>query len=190
MGSQRELGIDKTWMTADGRYGPYGYGEDLSTYSRSRVNWTAVDWGQLQDRCYVKNTQRFPTAVPSTKVADNVRFGFRNQSARNPTPHWNQFSKSRRTALVIRSYQGFHYTAEVMWAIRALIVEATLRTGAEYAVILLVHVQDRSLNIFESKENYRKAFDLCGIPAELRSITVLWDDHLLESWYDPIDEHR
>lgn len=43
IGSQRELGIGQMWMTANGRYGPYGFGRDAAGYARARVDWGAVD---------------------------------------------------------------------------------------------------------------------------------------------------
>ncbi|PNY26324.1 Uncharacterized protein TCAP_03751 [Tolypocladium capitatum] len=190
LGSQRELGIPKTWMTADGRYGPYGFGEENDTYNRSRVDWDEVDWGKLQDDCLSRNAERFPTRAPSMQVGGQTRFSWLNQTTMRPTPTWDAFNGTRRTAVVIRSYSKFPYKPEDMWHMRSLIAETALHSGGEYTVFLLVHVQDRESNIFESQANYDAAVKAANIPAELRSMAVLWDDHLLESWYAAVDEHR
>lgn len=177
-------------MTADGRYGPYGFGEDKDTYNRTKVDWDTVDWGSLQDSCFERNRLRFPRLAPSVRVRNDVRFTWRNQTTIKPNPSWNEFNTSRRTALVIRGWANFEYKPEDLWNIRSLIVETALRTGGEYAVVLLVHIQYRESNIFKSKADYDAAFEAAKIPLELQSISVLWDDHLLESWYEAVEEHR
>ena len=189
VGSQRELGLSRTWMSADGRYGPYGYGEDRPDYSRQRVNWDLVDWGQLQDECVDRNVDRFPGRAPSIQLAHDRRFRLFSQSRIMPTPTWDDFGSTRRTAIVLRSYEGFQYTKENMWMIRSLITETSLRTGGEYGVILLVDIHDKDLNIFKSQENYDKGMERANIPEELKSITILWDVNMLESWYPAVEEH-
>ncbi|CAH0019110.1 unnamed protein product [Clonostachys rhizophaga] len=192
IGSQAELGIDRSWMTADGRYGPYGYGQDSPTYNRSVVDWNSVDWGNLQQKCLERNAHRFPntTSIRTTSLAQDVRFELFEQRKIPATPSWHKFEPTRRTAIVLRAYQGFEYTEENMWNIRSIITEAALQSGGEYEVILLVNIFDRQLNITGSRENYEKALEGAGIPNELRSIALLWDDQLLESWYSAVDEHR
>ena len=178
-------------MTADGRYGPYGYGEDQPSYSRSKVDWDQVDWGHLQDQCVERNMHRFPMPnMPTNKFAEDVRFTWFNKTTIPPAPMWDEFEETRRTALVLRSYEGVDYKPENMWFVRSLISEAVLRTGGEYSVVMLVNVQDKGRNIFESQEAYDEAFRALNIPPELRSITLLWDDGFLESWYSAINEHR
>ena len=118
-----------------------------------------------------------------------IRFRLFQNSRLDPTPTWDDFSATRRTAIVLRSYEGFQYTKENMWMIRSLITEASLRTGGEYGVILLVDIHDADLNIFESQENYDKGMERAAIPEELRSITILWDVNMLETWYPAVKEH-
>jgi hypothetical protein len=159
------------------------------SYNRSRVNWDRVDWGNLQDECFERNRHRFPFPAPSVKLADDVRYTLRARTRIHPTPPWSAFENTRRTALVLRAYEGFQYTPEDMWSIRSIITEAALKSGGEYAVILLVNIRRRDRNIYESQEEYNLAFEQLDLPAELRSIAVLWDNHLLESWYPLIKQH-
>lgn len=176
-------------MTPDGRYGPYGFGELSKGYNRSRVEWDKIDWGALQDLCYERNINRFPVDANHTKVSSGKRFSLKN----NPGSMANMpslFKKSGRTAIVIRGFSSFDFKAEDFWHLRSLITETALYSGGDYSVFLLMHVQDREKNLFGSEEQYQEAFDSANIPPEFRSISVLWNDALLESWYDNIEDHQ
>ncbi len=58
----------------------------------------------------------------------------------------------------MRAWAGYRYTPEDMYNLRSLIVEAGLRTGGEYAVVLLVNVRGEESNIFASEQAF--AYDL------------------------------
>lgn len=178
-------------MTADGRYGPYGLGEDDAGAKRSRVDWDRIDWQQLQKQCFTRNANRFPKhAKMDNSMLRQSRFRYRNATTPNLTPQWHQFSPTRRTAIVVRTWRGYDYKAEDMHYLRSLVVEAALQTGGEYQVILLVDMKDYGVDMFASEPNYRLALEDAGVPPEFEDMTVLWDDRLLESWYPLIEEHR
>lgn len=156
--------------------------------SRSKVDWDKVDWGRLQNQCFEQNQQRFPTSAAG--FTNEMRFGLR-ENAKVPTVRkWDEFTNSRRTAIVVRAYQGYRYKPEDMFSLRSLIAEASLRTGGEYTVVLLVDIKGKESNIFESKESYWKAFEDAKIPKEFQSIAILWDENLLRNWYPKVLEHR
>ncbi|PHH63627.1 hypothetical protein CDD81_5608 [Ophiocordyceps australis] len=191
IGSYADLGLSQTWMTAEGRYGPYGFKQEDAGYKRSRVEWERVDWGQLQDECVARNAHRFPRQEGRARPRMERRFTWLNQTGLGLTmPGWKDFNSTRRTALVVRAFSGFEYKAEDMWHLRSLVVETALRTGGEYAVFLLVHIQDGKGSVFASGADYEAAFEAAGIPEELQPLAVLWDDGLLESWYPQVEEHR
>lgn len=190
-GSYATIGLEQTWMTIDGRYGPYGYGEEDKSYNRSKVDWNKINWGKLQNECFERNRHRFPTsATPFDNTLQMVRLGYRNATRIPETRQWHEFKNTRRTAIIVRAWRGYDWKSEDMQNLRSLIVEASLRTGGEYQVILLVDMKDYQPYIFASDENYEKALSELGLPAEFREIAVLWDDRLLESWYPDIAEHR
>jgi len=190
-GSHEALGLEKTWTTVDGRYGPYGFGEKDTAYNRSRVDWNKLDWQQLQKQCFTKNARRFPKeARVDDSIPKQSRFRYRNASALNVTPQWHEFKPTRRTAIVVRTWRGYEYKDEDLHYLRSLVVEAALKTGGEYQVILLVHMKDYEIDIFASEPNYLQALEDSGVPREFESMAVLWDDRLLESWYPLVEEHR
>lgn len=181
-------------MTAEQRYGPYGFGEDKEEYYRERVDWNSIDWGLVQNNCFEVNRHRFP---PSARRLDdtraNVRFGFRNVSKIPEIRHWHEFQPSRRTAIVVRVWRGYKYMPEDMYYLRSLVTEAALKSGGEYQVILLVDMKDYEgyePNIFGSEAAYQQGLEDAGVPEEFRSIAILWDNRLLESWYPLVPEHR
>lgn len=175
-------------MTVDGRYGPYGYGEEDGAYGRAKVDWDKVNWGGLQNKCFEQNKQRFPMAA--TGFTNEPRFRPTDAAVPPAVPTWDQFNTTRRTAIVVRAYNGFRYKPEDMFNLRSLMVETSLRTGGEYAVVLLVNIRGKDSNIFASKESYDKAFEAANIPEEFQSIALLWDEAFLKSWYPKVGEHR
>jgi hypothetical protein len=182
-------------MTAEQRYGPYGFGEDREDYNRQKVDWNTIDWGQLQNDCFERNRDRFPVAATrfDDARAAKPRFAYRNFSGLPQVRHWHEFEPSRRTAIVVRTWRGYQYMPEDLYYLRSLIAETTLKTGAEYQVILLVDMKDYEgydNDIFASEEAYQKGLQDAGIPPEFQSIAILWTERLLKSWYPLIGEHR
>ena len=194
-GNYEETGLDLTVMSVDQRYGPYGYGEDRDDYGRQKVDWDKVDWGQLQNDCLERNRHRFPasaTQFDDTRTA-KPRFTFRHLAKIPEVRHWHEFEPSRRTAIVVRAWRGYQYMPEDLHYLRSLVAETTLKTGAEYQVILLVDMKDYEgyeNDIFSSDEAYKKGLEDAGVPPEFQSIALLWDVRLLQSWYPMIEEHR
>ncbi|KAK3346906.1 hypothetical protein B0T25DRAFT_592906 [Lasiosphaeria hispida] len=190
-GSYEALGLDLTWMTAEGRYGPYGYGENTTSYNRTKVDWNKMDWGKLQNDCFDRNAHRFPESAKKFDSAlDTVRFGFRNETHIPEVRQWHEFNITRRTALVVRAWRTYEYMPEDMYYLRSLITETSLKSGGEYQVILLVDMQDYKGNIFSSKDAYAQGLNDTTVPPELRSIALLWDERFLQSWYPDVPEHR
>ncbi|KAL2021862.1 hypothetical protein VTK56DRAFT_6457 [Thermocarpiscus australiensis] len=193
-GSFEELGLDLTLMTAESRYGPYGFGEEKDDYKRQKVEWDKIDWGKLQNDCFERNRARFPRwAKPLEDTRNTTRFTYREASPIPMIRHWYEFNSTRRTAIVVRVWRGYKYMPEDMHYLRSLITETTLRSGGEYQVILLVDMKDYDgykPEIFASKEAYEQGLKDAGVPPEFQSIAILWDNRLLESWYPEVKEHR
>lgn len=186
------MGLDKTWLDAAARYGPYGYREDEPGYSRKFVDWNSTDWAKLQNKCMLSNAERFSRTF---EFEDPSKLALRTWKQRvlgwgvdGRLRHSSQHGTGR-TAIVIRSWEAYEYTQEDMWYIRSIIVEAALSTGGEYAVYLLVHVKNQSQGIHQDPTAYAMMLERC-VPTELQSIAVLFDETLLESWYPGVGDHR
>jgi hypothetical protein len=186
-GSHTALGLDRTWMTAARRYGPYGLGQEEQSTNSNLIDWKMVDWKELQKQCLERNYARFPTTPPPF---DNTpRFRLRNQVKGNfLNPELG--TGTGRIALILRTHDEYSYTEIDILNIRSLVTEVALGSGGEYTVVLLVHVLDKNKRIHQSKENYDAAFKATNIPREFHGITVLWDENLLDSWYSKVDDHR
>lgn len=188
-GSYDAIGLDQTWMTADDRYGPYGYGEDRGGYSRTHVDWDQVDWASLQNNCTARNTERFPAG---THLLSPSRLSLPSWKTRigSKLPTSLRFKPpTGRTAIVLRTWGGHKFNAEDKLFLRSLIVETALSSGSQYAVYLLVDVHERAKKIFESDANYKTALEEI-VPKEFQSIAVLFDGSLLDAWYPKVIEHR
>lgn len=68
-------------------------------------------------------------------------------------------------------------------------MEAALASGGEYGVYLLVDVKNKSQGIPRGAAAYTAMLNNC-VPKELRSMAVLFDETLLESWYPDVVDHR
>ncbi|KAI9712732.1 MAG: hypothetical protein M1820_001354 [Bogoriella megaspora] len=188
-GSYDALNLTRTWSTAVGRYGPYGFKQDTEENQRSVVEWPQIQWGVLQDRCLERNRARYPDAPnqvsrPRMKLREDGIFKIWNALR----PRDSRYAKGR-TAIVLRSWDTYIYQGEDYWNIRSLITETALATGGDYSVFLLVRVEDSERRIFESDFNYQTAMmDL--VPLEFWSIAVLYDYNLLKSWYPDVLEWK
>ena len=179
------MGLSKSWMTGDGRYGPYGLIEEDT--ARAQVDWDSVNWALLQDDCLQRNAGRFQNPKNITAHSPLQLRSSWNKVAVSDEARSPQY-RGGRTAIVLRSYQGYKYKKEDLMNIRSLIVEAALSSGGAYSVILLVDMKDRTLGIWDSALKYDTALN-ATVPPELRSIAVLWDETLLRDWYPKVGEY-
>lgn len=141
--------------------------------------------GSLSDRGYT---------VDQEHILHTVKWFWRRRAGKQ-TPGWGsgqstdgikQRSKGEsklepRTALLLRSFSGKTYTDNDKQVIRSLITELNLRTGGEYHVFLFVHVKESEWDIW-TDDGYEAALEQ-HVPAEFRSIAILWNDEMVERMY-------
>lgn len=180
-GSYEAIGLEKSWMTIDERYGPYGHGEEEEGYRWSKVDWTKVSWGKLQHDCLVANSERFGSVQQL-----NRQGRFRSVHDEAP-PH--QPVKTGRQVVVLRTYSSYKYQAEDYWNIRAIITEASLTSNGAYDVILLVDVKDpeRGPLLHKDPELYHELLE-ANIPEEFRDMAVLFHPTVSKEWYAKVEE--
>ncbi|KAL2131357.1 hypothetical protein VTI74DRAFT_5192 [Chaetomium olivicolor] len=188
VGSYETIGLSQTWMTADDRYGPYGWGEDQPTYNKKKVAWNATDWAMLQNQCLERNAHRFRHPAPIRPGEPRFRLRGAGEEVEAPVIEQQAAEHVPRTAIIFRAWEGYNYTTEDLVNLRATTTETALRFGGEYTVFILVDVKDENRKIFDSDENYRRAIREL-VPPEFQNMTVLFDETLLESWYPKVKSH-
>lgn len=184
-GSYEALELDKEWMTFAQRYGPYGYGEQLSDYNLTRVQWDSVNWGQLQDECLLTQPNRaYDTEFLQSGAPPRFRL------ARDTDVLDLSSLKTGRQAVILRTWETFKYSDEDLWNIRSLITEASLASQGAYTVFLLVDVKrEDGARVHEDDAYYRQVLEEC-VPKEFWDIAVLFHESLQVSWYPKVEEHR
>ena len=183
-GSWSALGLERTWMTFEQRYGPYGFDDHDATYKFSHVNWSKVDWAALQDECAAAQGRAFFKGH-FIGSREKPRIHFHLQGGKPLEPE----GQTGRQAIVIRTWDDYEYTPEDFWNLRSIITEAALASRAEYTVYLLVHVRaDDGAEIFHNTTLYHHILER-SVPKEFRKIAVLFHQSLLENWYPKVEEY-
>ena len=107
-GSYGTFGLSKTWMTASGRYGPYGFRSSTITNTETAVEWYNIDWASVQDNCLARNYSYYPQAKNITNHPTITlptwtwRQPFGLQKSNRPPKDITQ--ATGRTAIVIRTW--------------------------------------------------------------------------------------
>ncbi|KAH6724971.1 hypothetical protein BKA61DRAFT_40874 [Leptodontidium sp. MPI-SDFR-AT-0119] len=206
MGSYELLGLpEDICFERFGRFGPYGYGyalkyggtgtgqhgdtegselvwrDDSGTDGANQIDYSNINWGAAQKRCYLANAARFETKSSVTELPTTfsvVDKGIEQRRIENSKPSNLTSTKKHlpRNAVVIRSWDTFEYREEDILHLRALISELSLGSGAEYDVHLLVQVKDEPANpIWADADTYQKHLNE-SVPAEFRDIATLWSE--------------
>ena len=196
------------------RYGAYGFGDDEGVGDAKRrkaLQWERVRWGELQDDCLRRNEKRYqpeartpgvkklstmlpntdPDPVSSISMPSSIDKDKTKYTSEDSNENGNNITKEnkyqRRTAVLIRAWTGYTYEANDLIAIRSLISELSLHSGAEYTVYLYVHVKDGNLPIFENATLYDEILR-DNVPEELRDIAILWSEFVFPTWYPKIGD--
>lgn len=177
------------------RYGPYGFAQndhyDVEGWSKpeDKPDWSSIWWGQLQDACLQKNKDRYAPEqrapmdlVPDKDLPEN------SETLEEPSTSTQDAPKHHpRTALLIRTWEGYSYTENDLQAIRALVTELSLLTGGEYQVYLFVNVKEHDADIYNNPQVYQDVLKRV-VPRELRDISLLWTEKVCEEWYPEVGD--
>ena len=182
LGSNRVLGLDQDiCFDRYGKYGPYGLPAPPGTTSvPKRIDWNRLDWAELQQTCIRENSDRFDLSArkrPNETGYDN----YGGTTSEGPQPH-------KRTAVLIRGYQGMVFTEEIIMTIRSLITELALGTGGEYEVFFLYNVKGLGRSINNLTETEYQQIIAERIPPEFQSMTTLWNEMLWPDRYPLLPE--
>lgn len=196
MGLENLLGDPSMCYMGLSRLGPYGYGEDdffqvSDDTTWPWVNWTEVNWGNLQSECFENNRRLYApkTTIPSGFVMPDQFAG--ETSKLNQTEEAKPASQvvKSKTAVIFRGWADYEFKGSILPYLRSLITELSLQSGGEYEVFLLVHIKDSNLDMFSDPDIYYTLLEE-AVPPELRGITFLWSEALLEAWYPKVPAHE
>ena len=208
---------DDVCLDRFGRLGPYGLGYGLGSggsgaattghregaedvwKEEPEVDYRTVRWAKAQERCLAANSKRFkPLPAPrenrfwTMHMGDVMKrseapadFAPMNASMFGGPPEGK--TTLPRTAVVIRIWHQFHFTAEDILYLRSLISELSLLSGGEYVVHFLVHVKDEGLPIWADEGVYQRTLDE-SLPEEFRGMATLWSEKQMSIVYPALQE--
>ncbi|KAJ5579589.1 uncharacterized protein N7459_005574 [Penicillium hispanicum] len=199
LGAFDAMGLDGQ-VCADrySRYGVYGYGEnhpDVEGFQKpSPVNWETVNWATLQAKCYSRNADRYALGRDNLRTVLGLPSGFSTQRERGDGHKSSSGGSSgavqrhkARSALLIRVWHTMEWTPNLIHYIRSVIMELSLHSGGEYDVFILVHVKDDTP--IHTDTTAAEKLKRMYVPAEFREMAILFNNHVLESWYPDVEEH-
>lgn len=213
MGSNEMLGIrDDICFERFGRLGPYGFGygkraggsgaglngdregSDDVWEDVPPTDYRGVNWAESQRKCIAANRHRFPeVSGPRPNKFRVSPLNDKNKLAeaaleQNPQANVTVGSqKLPKTAVVIRTWTGYHYRDETILYLRSVIAELSLMSGGEYEVIFLVHVKDDNLQIWSDDETYERVLRE-SLPEEFRGMGILWSERQMALVYGGLEE--
>lgn len=192
-----------------GRFGPYGYGYEIrnggtgaglhgdregaeavwqSSSQLEYIDYSKMNWSDAQKRCYDDNKARFdakqtPVAAKDAESLDGVK-STNQTTTSQPTPG----PKTARTAVVVRAWDTFVWHEEDILNLRAMIIELSLGSGAEYDVHLLVEVKNEAQHpIWADARAYRMHLKNC-VPEEFQGIATMWSQTQMLMTYQGIHD--
>ncbi|KAF1812152.1 hypothetical protein P152DRAFT_26783 [Eremomyces bilateralis CBS 781.70] len=210
-GSYEALDLDEDiCIDRISRYGPYGLDEGRSVRERAswaepgKVDWETVSWGELQNECLNRNQERYdpnyrrsPNMSPGVALRqsalryDQFQAGYdgddKTKEKRQEPVQETGLTYRPRTALLIRTWEGYNYRENDFQAIRAMIMELSLHSGGEFQVFMFINVKDRGANILHDRAEYSRILRK-SIPKEFRSISILWNEEICEKWYPEVGD--
>ena len=217
MGSNALLSInDDVCFDRFGRLGPYGLGYGLNRggsgaqlegdragaddvwVSDPEVDFRRVRWAEAQERCVFANRHRFknppllqierfrdmPVGSLLERNSSVTDFG-RVDMTTSATASFIQ--KLPRTAVIIRTWWDYQYTAEHIIYLRSIISELALASGGEYVVHFLVQVKDDNAPIWSDDETYERILR-DSLPREFQGMGTLWSERQMGLFYGGLEE--
>ncbi|KPI41162.1 uncharacterized protein AB675_7939 [Cyphellophora attinorum] len=152
-------------------------------------------------RCYDRVERLGPYGNAPVETEQSVAYAPGGDNADGPSrhPEWSRakwspaqdkcYEKNRdvvksRTAFIIRTWAGYKYTRYDIAVLRAIVSEIALASRGKYTVHFLVHLQDDSIPIWASEEEYNRVLQ-SSIPMEFHGMATLWSVAQMKLIYPP-----
>lgn len=144
------------------------------------------DWRQLMDACYADRlAQRGWDSGVSAPYNASAHSYTAAPNAWDPdaVSKYRTHPQYKRTALVLRSYEGYPWREDDVLNLRALISELSLNNpNTPYDIRILVEVKNPTLSVFTSEwDRYRVL--VSSVPREFWGLVEFWTEKELEVLY-------
>ncbi|KAI8950654.1 hypothetical protein F4801DRAFT_547888 [Xylaria longipes] len=136
--------------------------------------WSDIRWGRLQSEC---SSATYELPPPEYEMEQIWHW----------PPHQGSESQTKKSAIVLRTWDDYEYTDDKLAWLRALIVEASLERGGRYRVFFLVNVKDPEVHL-DNSSSYARVMRKC-VPKEFRDMAFLYNERTLKAWYPHVSEH-
>lgn len=119
-----DLGIDlNSCFDRESRYTPY------DSTAKNAPDWGSVRWGELQNDCLSKNKGRYGEHQRKSMQLRPSRTMPKEDELTQHAESTNAAKPHHRTAILIRTWEGYVYTENDLQAIRSLVTETSLLSG-------------------------------------------------------------
>ena len=189
IGSFEAVGLDGSRcfdrVSALDPYGGFDFNEDKKM--------SDIKLGELQYNCLGRNKERYksagkPRVRPGTLWPDPEADKKETARFREKDPKWRGPQPKPRTAVLIRSWEGYRYQENDIHTIRSLVSELALQSGGEYTVFLFVNLKDENVDIFSDPDWYEEK--MSHIPQEFRDMTILWNEKICADMYPTVGQYQ
>ncbi|KAI2613275.1 hypothetical protein GGR54DRAFT_331012 [Hypoxylon sp. NC1633] len=147
-------------------------------------DWSRVRWGEVQKRCATAGNYK---AEANDLITYNTTW-FQKPETIDPVPTPAPLDLGKRTAIILRTWDNYNYTASRKAWLRALIAETALHSGGEFQVFLLVNVKDNANRLDQDAASYEETLR-ATVPVEFRDMALLYSERVLETWFPQIPNH-
>ena len=160
------------------RLGPFGHTSGSNIKYKDHPPWDSLQWGKLQTECHnYYRTDSRPRTQPLKlqRAPENAEDVFTNRE--------QDLASTGRQAVVLRAWSDYVWSDNQLAWVRNLITELSLDTGGQYQVFILLDVHDHDADL-ERDEIYTRC--VASVPAELRDITLPYNERLLRAWFPKV----
>lgn len=137
------------------------------------------DWRGLMDACFEQREHergRAGGVDPFDPITQPVAEELQKQGKEDAAPRYKTNPETKRTALVMRSYEGYVWREDDILNLRALISELSLNNPyTPYDIRILVEVHGRHLSVFTSEWDRLNVLR-SSVPREFWGLVELWTE--------------
>lgn len=133
--------------------------------SSTNLSWKIVDFAGVQEKCIGRNRHRYGPDEATALIP------------------------IKRTAIVLRAWDGLHWTDDDLRSARAMLTELVLFTGGQYQLFVLLHIREPADALpgpGETVDSVNGRY----VPEELVNVTEIWNYTDCQMAYPKVGEYE